>query len=190
MSPKRILVIRLSSIGDILLTTPFIRQIHKKFPRIDIDYVVKSDFEELVRYNPYIRKVHVFDTSSNHALKRMKIILKEKKYDCIFDLHNNFRSIFLRTGLSSSYLGIVKKDKIRQLSLLYFKLNFYKEPKPIPQRYLETGLKLGKIAQPVRVALTGKTASPGIFEIIAILGPERVIPRLDKAIRYIEGLDG
>ncbi len=50
----------------------------------------------------------------------------------------------------------------------------------------QTGLKLGKIAQPVRVALTGKTASPGIFEIIVILGPERVIPRLKKAIRYIE----
>ena len=54
----------------------------------------------------------------------------------------------------------------------------------------QTGLKLGKIAQPVRVALTGKTASPGIFEIIAILGPERVIPRLEKAVRYIEGLEG
>ena len=54
----------------------------------------------------------------------------------------------------------------------------------------QTGLKLGKIAQPVRVALTGKTASPGIFEIIAILGPERVIPRIEKAIRFIEGLEG
>jgi len=50
----------------------------------------------------------------------------------------------------------------------------------------QTGLKLGKIAQPVRLALTGKTASPGIFEIIAILGPERVIPRLEKAIQFIE----
>jgi glutamyl-tRNA synthetase len=50
----------------------------------------------------------------------------------------------------------------------------------------ETGLKLGKIAQPVRVALTGRTASPGIFEIIAILGKERVIPRLKKAIQFIE----
>jgi glutamyl-tRNA synthetase len=49
----------------------------------------------------------------------------------------------------------------------------------------ETGLKLGKIAQPVRVALTGKTASPGIFEIIAILGKDRVLPRLRKAIQYI-----
>ena len=50
----------------------------------------------------------------------------------------------------------------------------------------ETQLKLGKIAQPVRVALTGRTASPGIFEIIAILGKERVIPRLHKAIQFIE----
>lgn len=52
----------------------------------------------------------------------------------------------------------------------------------------ETGLKLGKIAQPVRVALTGRTASPGIFEIIAILGKDRVLQRLEKAIGYIEEL--
>jgi glutamyl-tRNA synthetase len=50
----------------------------------------------------------------------------------------------------------------------------------------QTGLKLGKIAQPVRVALTGRTASPGIFEISAILGKDRVISRLQKAIRFIE----
>lgn len=50
----------------------------------------------------------------------------------------------------------------------------------------QTGLKLGKIAQPVRVALTGRTASPGIFEIIAILGNDRVVSRLKKVIRFIE----
>jgi len=49
----------------------------------------------------------------------------------------------------------------------------------------QTGLKLGKIAQPVRVALTGRTASPGIFEIIAIIGKEKVIARLKQAIEYI-----
>jgi glutamyl-tRNA synthetase len=48
-----------------------------------------------------------------------------------------------------------------------------------------TGLKLGKIAQPVRVALTGKTASPGIFEIMEILGKDRVLARLKQAIRYL-----
>ncbi len=45
----------------------------------------------------------------------------------------------------------------------------------------KTGLKLGKIAQPVRVALSGRTASPGIYEIMAIIGRERVIARLRKA---------
>jgi glutamyl-tRNA synthetase len=50
----------------------------------------------------------------------------------------------------------------------------------------QTGLKLGKIAQPVRVALTGKTASPGIFEVTAIIGKDKVMSRLQKAIRYIE----
>jgi glutamyl-tRNA synthetase len=49
-----------------------------------------------------------------------------------------------------------------------------------------TGLKLGKIAQPVRIALTGKTASPGIFEIMEIIGKERVIARLKQAVCYIE----
>jgi glutamyl-tRNA synthetase len=49
-----------------------------------------------------------------------------------------------------------------------------------------TGLKLGQIAQPVRVALTGKTASPGIFEVSAILGRDKVISRLQTAIRYIQ----
>ncbi len=50
----------------------------------------------------------------------------------------------------------------------------------------QTGLKLGKIAQPVRVALTGRTASPGIFEVAAIIGKGKVISRLNKAIRFIK----
>lgn len=50
-----------------------------------------------------------------------------------------------------------------------------------------TGLKLGKIAQPVRVALTGKTVSPGIFEILNVLGKEKSIDRLRRAVSFIEG---
>jgi len=49
-----------------------------------------------------------------------------------------------------------------------------------------TGLKLGKIAQPVRVALTGRSASPGIFEIVSIIGRESVLRRLQQAIDRIE----
>jgi len=50
----------------------------------------------------------------------------------------------------------------------------------------ETGLKLGKIAQPVRVALSGRTASPGIFEIAAVMGKSKTLARLRRAIGHIE----
>jgi glutamyl-tRNA synthetase len=54
------------------------------------------------------------------------------------------------------------------------------------KRVMETtGLKMGKIAQPVRVALTGKAASPGIFEIIEVIGKEKTRQRLDKAAEFI-----
>ena len=46
----------------------------------------------------------------------------------------------------------------------------------------EERLTLGQIAQPVRVALTGGTASPGIFEVMAVLGKERTLARLDSAL--------
>lgn len=51
----------------------------------------------------------------------------------------------------------------------------------------QTGLTLGKIAQPVRVALTGKTASPGIFEILNVLGKEKSLDRLKRAVSFIDG---
>ena len=50
----------------------------------------------------------------------------------------------------------------------------------------ETGLGFGKIAQPVRVALTSTAVSPGIFEMIEVLGKERVLARLKAAVDYIE----
>lgn len=49
----------------------------------------------------------------------------------------------------------------------------------------DNAIKLKKIAQPLRVALTGKTASPGIFEVMAVLGREKVIKRIKKAIGHI-----
>ena len=47
----------------------------------------------------------------------------------------------------------------------------------------DTGLKFGKIAQPTRVALTGGTVSPGIIEVAEILGKEKVVERIERAIR-------
>ena len=53
----------------------------------------------------------------------------------------------------------------------------------------EKEIKLGKIAQPLRVALTGKSASPGLFEVMEVLGKEKVVARIQKAVAHIETKD-
>jgi glutamyl-tRNA synthetase len=87
----------------------------------------------------------------------------------------------------------LKPDILEPLVMLIEKLADAKDltqetQETIFKEVLETtGIKFGKIAQPVRVALTGKTASPGIFEMIEILGRDRVISRLRQAILRIGG---
>jgi glutamyl-tRNA synthetase len=78
---------------------------------------------------------------------------------------------------------------LRELSLRLSKLEAFDEKtlEGIFEQFLtDFDMKLGKIAQPVRVALTGTSVSPGIFEIIGVLGKDRVLARLQKAIGYIE----
>jgi glutamyl-tRNA synthetase len=47
------------------------------------------------------------------------------------------------------------------------------------------GIKLGKLAQPVRVALTGGTVSPGIYDVIEVMGKEKIIKRIEAAVGLI-----
>jgi len=80
-------------------------------------------------------------------------------------------------------------DPLRDLRSRLDELDDYKEAnlETVFKGLLEAfDIKLGKIAQPVRVALTGTSVSPGIFEIIAVLGKQRVLQRLDKAIAFVE----
>jgi glutamyl-tRNA synthetase len=89
------------------------------------------------------------------------------------------KKFFIPTAAEALQLMIHQFDKLEEFS----EENLENAFKAVVD---QTGLKLGQIAQPVRVALTGKTASPGIFEVSAILGKDKVISRLNKAVRYIK----
>ncbi|MGD9487504.1 MAG: glycosyltransferase family 9 protein [Calditrichaceae bacterium] len=142
-SPK-ILIIRLSSIGDVLLTTPFIRQARIKFPTAQIDFVVKKEFADLIKHNPHINHVHIFDKhNKNKGLKHLLQQIKAVNYNYIFDLHNNFRSKYLLKAGSNAAQSHIKKDKLKRALLVYAKINLYSEIKPIPLRYLDVGKLAG-----------------------------------------------
>ncbi len=140
---KKILIIRLSSIGDILLTTPFIRQTRIAFPNSSIDFVIKQRFIDLVRFNPHINHIYSVNEEEGMAgLREIRKRIEDQHYDYIFDLHNNIRSRILTKGLPNPIFRM-RKDKLKRFLLVYTKINLYKRPIPIPERYLRVGRAAG-----------------------------------------------
>ncbi|MDZ7342169.1 MAG: lipopolysaccharide heptosyltransferase II [candidate division KSB1 bacterium] len=137
--PAKILIIRLSSIGDVILATPVIRVLKKKFPHSRIDFVIKKQLAELVAFHPGINRCYVFDRQQNwRSLREIKQDIKRTQYDLIVDLHKNIRSYFLTIGSRCHKIVRYRKDAITRF--LYVKLRlvqFNKNKMPLHQRYLK-----------------------------------------------------
>jgi lipopolysaccharide heptosyltransferase II len=135
---NKTLILRLSSIGDIILASPLIRVLRKRFPDSRIDFVVKSEFAELVRYNPYLTTVLEFSSLQGLAgLVSLKRRLRETGYDSVIDIHNNFRSIYLRSFLGDGMSAIVEKRLRQRFMLVRFKWNLYNGVLSVADRYIE-----------------------------------------------------
>ena len=134
---RKILIIRLSSIGDVLLTTPAIRVIKKKFPEADIDFVIKKQFSDLLTHHPDVHHLYIFDKNDdNFSLKKIKKQIACQRYDLIIDLHKNFRSYYLTTFSRARRIIRYRKFSLRRFVFVNFKINLFKQITPIHQRYL------------------------------------------------------
>ncbi len=139
-SYKKILIIRFSSIGDIIITTPILRSMREKFPNATIDYLTKADFAQLLEHNPDVDSVLSYDKSKLSA-KSLKENLKSQKYDLVIDLHNSLRSRYLRFNLASDIL-VYSKPYFRRWLLVRFGINLLKKAEGIYLRYYEGCRKL------------------------------------------------
>lgn len=138
---KKILIIRLSSIGDILLATPFIRQARFTFPNARIDFLVKEKFKEVVEHNPHLDKIYsIKDDSGVAEAKKMRQIVKENDYTFIYDLHNNYRSNIITAG-SGAELRKINKHVVKRFLLVRFKSKKGRKIPSAAERYLATGRK-------------------------------------------------
>jgi len=133
---KKILIIRFSSIGDIVLTTPVIRCIKKQWPDVQLHYATKSVNNSLLASNPYIDKIHLLDNDMSDLIQR----LKNENFDLIIDLHNNLRSrrITLSLGKSAEH---VNKLNWKKWLFVNFKINIL-PPVHIVDRYFEAAKAL------------------------------------------------
>ena len=132
----KILVVRFSSIGDIVLTTPVVRMLKKQL-NAQVHYLTKSSYVSLLKNNPYIDSVYQIDASINEVIGD----LKKENYDYVIDLHNN-----LRTQILKFKLGVPSRN-FNKLNMEKFMLtNFKLDNMPkihIVDRYLETVKHLG-----------------------------------------------
>lgn len=128
------LVLRLSSFGDIILTFPFLKELKSAFPDSRVVFLTKLDYRELPELNPYIDEVIYIN---NVHLSGIRKKIKSGKYDYVFDLHKNLRSIYLTSLLGVKVIRY-KKNNIKKYLLVKFKINFFKNITPVFRKYLRT----------------------------------------------------
>ncbi|HYQ59107.1 MAG TPA: glycosyltransferase family 9 protein [Draconibacterium sp.] len=128
----KFLVIRFSSIGDIVLTTPVVRGLKHQVENAEVHFVTKKKFACLLQSNPYIDKVYLLEDNIGTLIGQ----LGSEKYDYIIDLHNNFRSNKIRRRLKAQAYG-VNKLNWEKILMVTFKVNRLPNVH-IVDRYLET----------------------------------------------------
>lgn len=135
----KILILRFSSIGDIVLTTPVIRCLKTQLPNAEIHFATKKNFKVLVENNPYIDKFHLLDTSDNQLIAD----LKKEKFDYVIDLHHNIRTLKIKLSLGVKSFSF---DKLNIQKWLLVNLKINQMPKVhIVDRYMKTVEPLGVI---------------------------------------------
>lgn len=133
----KILVVRFSSIGDIVLTTPVVRCLALQVPGAEIHYITKRQFASLLTGNQHISKVITIEKSIDEVLPE----LKAANYDCVIDLHKNIRTLSLRRKLGVKSYAFPKLNFQKWL-LVNFKSD--KMPKRhVVDRYFEAVTPLG-----------------------------------------------
>jgi heptosyltransferase-2 len=130
---KKILVFRLSSLGDILLTTPLLRSIKKMYPNISIDFILREEYEDLLLQNPNVNKLYKYAESKLEKQVLFNSIIAQN-YEMVIDLQNNFRSREL-TRILKCPIFKLKKRHLDKFLFVYFKINKLKDAPPIPVRY-------------------------------------------------------
>jgi heptosyltransferase-2 len=128
----KLLIIRFSSIGDIVLTTPVIRCLKKQVADAEVHFLTKQSFATIVESNPYIDKVH----SLAHSWETAVHELKQESYDYIIDLHHNLRTLRLKKDLGIKSFPFNKLN-IQKWIYTNFKWNLMPDLH-IVDRYMKT----------------------------------------------------
>jgi heptosyltransferase-2 len=138
--PSRILIVRFSSLGDIVLTSPVTRALRQRYPEAEIAITVKSEYEALAQLLPGVDTVIPFVAASGfHPLAAR---IRRQRFDLMIDLHVNPRSLLLSRVSGISHVIRYHKRRMARMGMVYTSL------RSIPTRhtvdaYLDALVSLG-----------------------------------------------
>ncbi len=148
-----IAVIRLSSIGDIVLTEPVVAALRRAYPDAAIGFVVKSRYRELVEANPDITRVHELRGSSPADLGRLCVELHAHRYSTVVDLHHNQRSVLLGACSRAAIVTAYRKRELLEGLRVRLGRHPFRTDRLLVTRYLDSLAPLGVGAGHVRSRL-------------------------------------
>lgn len=151
----RILLIRFSSLGDLVLLTALLDGIAEAFPGHDLHLATKEQYRELFESNRQIAKIHALPAGSGFgALVGLRRDLASEGFETIIDAHNVIRSNFLYRTIGARRKVQLGKDQIRKLSIIRAGKDIYEENVTMKDRYLSLIAELGAVIPDVPTRLT------------------------------------
>src|SRR5689334_7739334 len=100
----KFLVIRFSSIGDIVLTSPVVRCLKTQVATAEVHYLTKQSFAPIFTANPYIDKMHYLQDNLDSIIET----LKQEDFDYVIDLHHNLRTLKVKRALNKKTFSFNK----------------------------------------------------------------------------------
>ncbi len=139
---QNILVIRFSSLGDLVLTTPVYRELRRCFPQARITLLTSAGFGEILANSPHLDEIHYHPRQeTREELDRLTRWLTERRFDLLYDLHASLRSRWISMQLqlagSSPEVWRISKRSLRRSLLIRMQLNLLRGARSQREQWLE-----------------------------------------------------
>jgi heptosyltransferase-2 len=139
MPGPRVLIVRFSSLGDVVLTTPLLRAIHARHPEADVTCVVRSRYADLLAGNPAVTRVVAM--APNEPVAALARRLGGQAYDAQVDLQDSVRSRRLRRHLVGPW-GVVNRRRAARAALIWLGIDLYRAHVPAAEQLFEAAAAL------------------------------------------------
>ncbi len=141
--PGKILVIRLSSLGDLVLMVPMLEALRKGLPGARIELLVKDRYAALFEESPFVDRCIPMRRGDLRELFELRAELARERYDTIIDAHGVIRSNILLHSLRARRKLQIRKDMAKKALLIAGKINLYRHAVTQVERYLEIVRRMG-----------------------------------------------